>query len=271
MARRGSDVSELYKWSLAQQTELAPIIDGKPEHSSGKGGNAFVNFNFRESPTSQNKFDPAGNEATPGEQQWRVKADTDQSKKHAKIVGVNVQSIKIYTEDGSNLLREFPLTEIAGFNTDIGLGIFAFTWKPHVGHPGEIVHLFSKKYCVSIQHVVNAKIAEILRRHNVSSPDAIITRSGLTQVQNTTTIGNVVRRLSRAGGEQAKKEHLFPTDGYYHPPASPSRKDSSAAANPPAQKPRSRKGSKAIAQAQVHAAAPSTGDGGIVSLEEDLI
>lgn len=44
------------------------------------------------------------------------------------------------------LLREYPMHEITGFTTDVGIGVFYFTWRPTPSHPGEHIHLFSKKY-----------------------------------------------------------------------------------------------------------------------------
>ena len=44
------------------------------------------------------------------------------------------------------------MTEISGFSTDIGIGMFYFQWKPSASHPGEVIHLFSKKYVQTFPH-----------------------------------------------------------------------------------------------------------------------
>jgi hypothetical protein len=255
MARRSGDVSDLYSF------RAAPSPPRDPE-GSGSTKNPFLNFNLRENQNPQAapqgstfaagrttaKYDPAGTEGVPGERQWRVKANTEHSKKHSKIVGVTLESIKLYDEFGSILLRDFPLKEIAGFNTDIGVGVFTFVWKPTAAHSGEKVLLFTKKYCVEIQQSVNHSLTELLRARNVDNAHLVVSNAGLNQVFVTTptaAVGDVVRRLS-----SVHKKELYPPGGYVVPD-SPVRRDSNAPPPPTtAQKSHSRKGSNAIPVAE---------------------
>jgi len=60
--------------------------------------------------------DAAGEEVIKGERQWRVKANTEHSKKHSKIVGVSISSLRIYDEHGSVPLSPFSFSWLFPFS-----------------------------------------------------------------------------------------------------------------------------------------------------------